>query len=498
MPCWFWRPRQGREGRLQFRRECGREGRAPESFRLSVGSGHNGPVDACWRISALPRSGTVVSRSTNTPTSCTGLDMSTSTMNRRRGAVVPGETRILIPGVDWRFYDWLVDSIPEGSGVRVAFDGTDVEIMTTSPEHEDFKELLGKFVGLVAEELGIPYKSMGETTWKREGVNRGIEADQCFYFRPDKLTAAAKAKARKTNDVTDYPDPDLAIEVDLSPSELDRPGIYAGAQGCRSLAVRRTDVMDRSSLVAGPLHSCDREPAASRPRRGRSPMDPRARHKRPHILVPKGPPVGPERAVQGGLSLPGHAEFRARYTLCVVRDALPRSRTRPGARRRVRLDRTGVCLRPEIAIRDRTDVEQPQPVQRSSVEANFMDGAQALQALDDPKNLLVAELPSRVECKRALEPAMSQPSAAPVLGVIGVGIEHHHEDQAQKGRLKVIDDDAVASHLGDQRSRFLAWRCRSATQPRIRASSKITPSRPRIPNRGRHRFAFRVAVSGAG
>jgi hypothetical protein len=31
------------------------------------------------------------------------------------------------------------------------------------------------------------------------------------------------------------------------------------------------------------------------------------------------------------------------------------------------------------------------------VEANFMDGAQALQALDDPKNLLVAELPSRVE-----------------------------------------------------------------------------------------------------
>ena len=153
--------------------------------------------------------------------------MSTSTMNRRRGAAVPGETRILIPGVDWRFYDWLVDSIPEGSGVRVAFDGTDVEIMTTSPEHEDFKELLGKFVGLVAEELGIPYKSMGETTWKREGVNRGIEADQCFYFRPDKLTAAAKAKARKTNDVTDYPDPDLAIEVDLSPSELDRPGIYA-------------------------------------------------------------------------------------------------------------------------------------------------------------------------------------------------------------------------------------------------------------------------------
>jgi Uma2 family endonuclease len=99
--------------------------------------------------------------------------------------------------------------------------------MTTSPEHEEFKELLGKFVSLVAEELGIPHKSMGETTWKRMEVSRGIEADQCFYFRPAKLAAAANAKARGSRDVAHYPNPDLAIEVDLSPSELDRPGIYA-------------------------------------------------------------------------------------------------------------------------------------------------------------------------------------------------------------------------------------------------------------------------------
>ena len=153
--------------------------------------------------------------------------MSTTTTPRRTGPTIPGETRICIPGVNWSFYEWLVDSIPEGTGVRVAFDGTDVEIMTTSPEHEDFKELLGRFVGLVAEELGIPHKSMGETTWKRVRVNRGIEADQCFYFRPDKLAAAAAAKAKRANDVAHYPDPDLAIEVDLSPSSLDRPGIYA-------------------------------------------------------------------------------------------------------------------------------------------------------------------------------------------------------------------------------------------------------------------------------
>jgi Uma2 family endonuclease len=32
---------------------------------------------------------------------------------------------------------------------------------------------------------------------------------------------------RKSNNVADYPNPDLAIEVDISPSQVDRPGIYA-------------------------------------------------------------------------------------------------------------------------------------------------------------------------------------------------------------------------------------------------------------------------------
>ena len=36
--------------------------------------------------------------------------------------------------------------------------------------------------------------------------------------------------ARGSNDVADYPNPDLAIEVDISPSQLDRPEIYAKLQ----------------------------------------------------------------------------------------------------------------------------------------------------------------------------------------------------------------------------------------------------------------------------
>jgi hypothetical protein len=33
------------------------------------------------------------------------------------------ETRILIPGVRWSFYETFVDALPEGSPVRLAYDG---------------------------------------------------------------------------------------------------------------------------------------------------------------------------------------------------------------------------------------------------------------------------------------------------------------------------------------------------------------------------------------
>ncbi len=36
-----------------------------------------------------------------------------------------------------------------------------------------------------------------------------------------------------SNDVADYPNPDLAIEIDLSPSKIDRPGIYAALKSPR-------------------------------------------------------------------------------------------------------------------------------------------------------------------------------------------------------------------------------------------------------------------------
>ena len=140
------------------------------------------------------------------------------------------ETRIVLRDVGWEVYDLLSDAVGEGQHVRMAYDGKDLELMTTSRIHEYFKDLFGQFVAEVSNELAIPRSPAGETTWKRPEVSRGLEADQCYYFLPEKLAADARARARKSMDMADYPNPDLAIEIDISPPEVDREDIYKRLQ----------------------------------------------------------------------------------------------------------------------------------------------------------------------------------------------------------------------------------------------------------------------------
>jgi Uma2 family endonuclease len=138
-----------------------------------------------------------------------------------------GEKRITLRGISWDLYDRLSDAIGEDQHVRLTYDGKDLEIMSTGYRHEDLKGLLGRLVNAVTVELDITCTDGGQTTWKRPDIERGLEADECYFFEPEKIAVIAEALGRKSNDVADYPNPDLAIEIELSRSEVDRPGIYA-------------------------------------------------------------------------------------------------------------------------------------------------------------------------------------------------------------------------------------------------------------------------------
>lgn len=115
------------------------------------------------------------------------------------------ETRILIPDMTWDQYATFAGWLPDGSSIRVAFDGRNMELIVTSPTHDDFAELLDTFFKAVAGGLGIRYKPQRTTTWIRPEVQRGLEADCCYYLEPAKIDTALAALKARLNDVAHYP-----------------------------------------------------------------------------------------------------------------------------------------------------------------------------------------------------------------------------------------------------------------------------------------------------
>ena len=129
--------------------------------------------------------------------------------------------------MSWEAYRSLSAATTEGQRIRLAYDGRDLEIMTTGNVHENLKELLALIVQAVASWLRIAHVACGETTWDAVEAERGLQADLSYYFEPGKVYAAREALSRESRDPADYPSPDLAIEIDISRPQVDRPSIYA-------------------------------------------------------------------------------------------------------------------------------------------------------------------------------------------------------------------------------------------------------------------------------
>ena len=74
----------------------------------------------------------------------------------------------------------------------------------------------------LTQELHLPFHLGRSTTLRRRRKQRGLEPDDCYWI------AHASDMRGKTafNSRTDPP-PDLAIEVDITHSSLDRMAIYA-------------------------------------------------------------------------------------------------------------------------------------------------------------------------------------------------------------------------------------------------------------------------------
>jgi len=113
-------------------------------------------------------------------------------------------------------------ALDERPSLRLTYDRGTLQIMTLTFGHESWGSILGLMVVVLTEELGLPIASGGSTTFRRKRRRRGLEPDECFW-----ITHEAQVRGKLRIDLRTDPPPDLAIEVDVTASSLNRMGIYA-------------------------------------------------------------------------------------------------------------------------------------------------------------------------------------------------------------------------------------------------------------------------------
>ncbi len=128
----------------------------------------------------------------------------------------------MLRNISWQTFEALLKETGEGRGSRFAYDCGTLEIMTPLYEHENPKIQFDRFIVALAEELEIEIKSAGSMTLKRRATNRGIEPDNCYYIQKEPAV-----RGRQELDLETDPPPDLAIEIDITSSSVNKFGIYS-------------------------------------------------------------------------------------------------------------------------------------------------------------------------------------------------------------------------------------------------------------------------------
>ncbi len=125
-----------------------------------------------------------------------------------------GESRILLRGISWETYEQLSEDNP---GLRLTYLDGELEVMSTSSNHELDKTMLGRLVEAYSEERDLVFNGLGNTTYKDKAKRLGLEPDECYVLRPI------------SDDDDELPErPDLAIEVVYTHYRIDKLAVYRG------------------------------------------------------------------------------------------------------------------------------------------------------------------------------------------------------------------------------------------------------------------------------
>ncbi|TMQ15592.1 MAG: Uma2 family endonuclease [Deltaproteobacteria bacterium] len=122
------------------------------------------------------------------------------------------EPRFVLQGVPWWTYVALRDALDDHAGLKLTYLEGTLELMSPSLLHEDAKKIIARLLEAWATEIDLDLRGFGSTTFRREARQRGLEPDECYKL--GKLEEDAV--------------PDIAIEVVVSSSAVDKMAVYAG------------------------------------------------------------------------------------------------------------------------------------------------------------------------------------------------------------------------------------------------------------------------------
>jgi len=134
---------------------------------------------------------------------------------------IPSKQRFIFDNVSWQRYTRLLHVFSDRH-LRMTYDRGLLEIMTLTYEHESLSAFIGRLVEVITEELNLQIRAGGSTTFRRKSMKKGLEPDHCFWIAHE-----ADVRSNVRIDLRTDPPPDLALEVDISRSSMNRMGIYA-------------------------------------------------------------------------------------------------------------------------------------------------------------------------------------------------------------------------------------------------------------------------------
>ncbi len=139
--------------------------------------------------------------------------MSAATMSSLVAAALPAVEvgHVVLHGVSWDRYEAMLDLLGDDyPALRLTYREGTLEIMTTSPEHERIKKMIGRLLEMWAVERDVPLTGYGAATFRKAAVERGLEPDEC-YVRGELVDV-----------------PEIAIEIVHAHRDIDKLDVYAG------------------------------------------------------------------------------------------------------------------------------------------------------------------------------------------------------------------------------------------------------------------------------